>query len=170
MPWCPLSWLTNSSRSSYSTQEHQQTTSQYPLGSSSLNFNPLGVRRLKSGTAISPRQGLGRIPAYWNVRGLSYQPDTNLYVPDITSATDKAEIVSSFLTSQCGEGRMLGPFPPKDSTGVITSRMAVIPKKVTGKWSVMVDLSSPHNGHSVNDNLPAIYHTYHTHPRMMLQC
>ena len=69
------------------------------------------------------------------------------------SATDKAEVVSSFLTSKCEKGRMLGPLPPKDSTGVITSRMAVIPKKVAGKWRVIVDLSSPHNGHSVNDNL-----------------
>ena len=170
MPWCPLSWLTNSSRFSYSTQEHQQTPSQYPLSGSSFNFNPLGVRCLESGTAISPRQGLGRIPAYWNVRGLPYQPDTNPYVPDITLATDKAEVDSSFPTSRCGEGRMLGPLPPEDSTGVITSRMAVIPKKVTGKWRVIVNLFSPHNGHSVNDNLPAIYHTYHTHPWMMLQC
>ena len=54
---------------------------------------------------------------------------------------------------------MLGPLSPEDSSGVITSRMAVIPKKTAGKWRVIVDLSSPHSGHSVNDNL----HRYLSH-------
>ena len=54
---------------------------------------------------------------------------------------------------------MLGPLPPEDSTGIITSRMAAIPKKVAGKSRVIVDLSSPYNGHSVNDNLH--YHLSH---------
>ena len=58
---------------------------------------------------------------------------------------------------------MLGPLPPEDSTAVITSRMADIPKKVAGKWRVIVDLSSPHNGHSVNDNLRHhLSHVSHT--------
>ena len=35
---------------------------------------------------------------------------------------------------------------------MITSHMAVIPKKTPGKWRVIVDLSSP-KGKSVNDNL-----------------
>ena len=68
-------------------------------------------------------------------------------------ATDKAEVVSSFLNSKRGKGRMLGPLPPEDSIGVITSHMVVIPKNVAGKWRVIVDLYSPHNGHCVNDNL-----------------
>ena len=58
---------------------------------------------------------------------------------------------------------MLGPLPPEDSTAVITSRMADIPKKVAGRWRVIVDLSSPHNGHSVNDNLRHhLSHVSHT--------
>ena len=62
-------------------------------------------------------------------------------MPVITSATDKAEVDSSFFASQCGEGQMLGPLPPGESTGVITSHMDVIPKKVAGKWRVIVNLS-----------------------------
>ena len=58
---------------------------------------------------------------------------------------------------------MLGPLPPEDSTGVITSRMDVVPKKVAGKWRVIVDLFSPHNGHSVNDILCCyLSHVSHT--------
>ena len=85
--------------------------------------------------------------------GLIQTPQCQSTQGNALSATDKAEVVSSFLTLQCEKGRMLGPLPPEESTGVITSRMAVIPKKVAGKWRLIVDLSSPHNGHSVNDNL-----------------
>ena len=85
--------------------------------------------------------------------GLIQTPHCQSSQGNAPSATDKAEVVSSFLTSQCEKGRMLGPLSPENSTGVITSRMAVIPKKVAGKWRMIVDLSSPHNGHSVNDNL-----------------
>ena len=91
--------------------------------------------------------------------GLMQTPHCKSSQGNTPSATDKAEVVSSFLTSQCGEGHVLGPLPPEDSTGIITSRMAVIPKKVAGKWRVIVDLSSPYNGHSVNDNLH--YHLSH---------
>ena len=48
---------------------------------------------------------------------------------------------------------MLGPLPPESCQGVVTSCMAVIPNKVLGKWRVIVDLSSPHDGRSVNGNL-----------------
>ena len=85
--------------------------------------------------------------------GLIQTPQCQSSQGNTPSATDKAEVDSSFLTSQCEKGRMLGPLPPEDSTGVITSRMAAIAKKVAGKWRVVVDLSSPHNGHSVNDDL-----------------
>ena len=47
---------------------------------------------------------------------------------------------------------MLGPLPPEDCAGVITSCMAVIPKKTPGKWRVIVELSSPQD-RSINDNL-----------------
>ena len=55
-----------------------------PQGGSSPNLNPFGLRCLESGTAISSRQGLGKMPAYWNARGLPYRRDTNLTVPVTT--------------------------------------------------------------------------------------
>ena len=85
------------------------------------------------------------------------------------SATDKAEVVSSFLTLQCRKGCML-PLPPEDSTGVITSHMAVIPKKVAGMWRVIVDLSCHTMAKVPMTTSATIYHMYHTHPRMILQC
>ena len=47
---------------------------------------------------------------------------------------------------------MAGPFPHSKCAKVITSSIAVIPKKTVGKWQVMVDTSRP-RGASVNDNL-----------------
>ena len=85
--------------------------------------------------------------------GLMQTPHCQSSQGNTPSATDKVKAVSSFLTSQCGKGHMLGSLPSEDSIGIATSRMAVIPKKVAGKWRVVVDLSSSHNGHSVNDNL-----------------
>ena len=61
-------------------------------------------------------------------------------------------MVDSFLSAQLEQGYLLGPFPPQDCPAVITSSLAVIPKKTFGKWRVIVDLSRP-KGHSVNDSL-----------------
>ena len=41
------------------------------------------------------------------------------------------------------EGSRLGPSPPQMCTGIVCSRMAVIPKKTSGKWRVIVNLSHP---------------------------
>ena len=75
------------------------------------------------------------------------------------SAIARSEVASSFLMSQSRAGYMLGPLPLESCQGVVTSRIAVIHKKVPGKWRVIVDLSSPHDGNSVNDNLH--YHLSH---------
>ena len=102
--------------------------------------------------------------------GLIQTPQCQSSQGNAPSATDKAEVVSSFLTSQCEKGRMLGPLPPEDSTGAITSRMAVIPKKVAGKWRVIVDLFAHTMAIVSMTTSAAIYHMYHTHLQMMLQC
>lgn len=90
-----------------------------PQGGSRPNVNPFGVRCMESGAVISPRQGLGRMPAYWNAQMLPYigviqtlqyqssQGNTPL-------ATDKAEVDSSFLRSV---GRVIpsNPSTPPES-------------------------------------------------------
>ena len=170
--WCPLSWLGNSTRSSYWVRNISRTLSQYGPAAAAAISTPLvldtwraalqsqsdrgWVECLLTGIREGFRICLIQTPQYQSSQG------------NTLSVTDKAEVVSSFLTSQCGKGRMLGPFPPEDSTGVITSHMAVIPKKVAGKWRVIVDLSSPHIVSIATS--AAVYLMHRTHPRMMLQC
>ena len=52
-----------------------------------------------------------------------------------------------------GEGIYGRAIPPhSEYAKVITSSIAVVPKKTVGKWRVIVDMSRP-SGSSVNDNL-----------------
>ena len=47
---------------------------------------------------------------------------------------------------------MIGPLNPQEASGVITSSLATIPKKLPGQWRITVNLSRPVKS-SVNDNL-----------------
>ena len=58
-------------------------------------------------------------------------------------------MVNDYLATECGEGRLLGPFNPAEWRA---SSFGVIPKGNTGKWRLIVDLSSP-EGTSVNDSI-----------------
>lgn len=84
--------------------------------------------------------------------GLLSQPRCRSTVGSYPSASSQAEVITSFLASQVQAGYITGPLPAHLCTGVITSRMAVVPKKTPGKFRVIVDLSSPDN-YSVNDNI-----------------
>ena len=84
--------------------------------------------------------------------GLVREPNCQSSQGNTPSAMERADVISNFLSSQCRAGHVLGPLPPENCAGIVTSRMAAIPKKTPGKWRVIVDLSSPHNG-SINDNL-----------------
>lgn len=84
--------------------------------------------------------------------GLECQPSCRSSVGNAPSAVELAPAVEDFLRKQCQAGLMLGPFPPKECGGVITSSLSVIPKKTPGKFWVIVDLSRP-EGHSVNDSV-----------------
>ena len=110
-----------------------------------------------SSTTVAPHTEVGGLLDHGNAEGFSHWLTTNSCCRSSTgntpSAIARSEVVSSFLMSQSRAGYMLGPLPPESCQGVVTSHMAVIPKKVPGKWRVMVDLSSPHDSHSVNDNL-----------------
>ena len=59
-------------------------------------------------------------------------------------------MVTEYLAKECAEGRVLGPLNCNDFPQVHTSRFGVIPKGSTGKWRLIVDMSSP-EGRSVND-------------------
>ena len=46
----------------------------------------------------------------------------------------------------------MGPLSPANCPFVHTSRLGVIPKNTSGKWRLIVDMSSPEGG-SVNDGI-----------------
>ena len=70
----------------------------------------------------------------------------------MSSARDHPEVVRDYLVGECAEGRILGPFPAGSLPGLQVSRFGVNPKGKSGKWRLIVDLSSP-EGKSVNDGI-----------------
>ena len=84
--------------------------------------------------------------------GLRAQPTCRPSHGNSPSAIKQCEVISSFLEDQVHKGYMIGPLQPASHPGVVTSRMAVVPKKTPGKFRVIIDLSSP-DGHSVNDHI-----------------
>ena len=59
-------------------------------------------------------------------------------------------MVTRYIQEEVALGRMMGPLEPELAARVHVSPFGVIPKGHTGKWRLMVDLSSP-AGSSVND-------------------
>ena len=68
------------------------------------------------------------------------------------SAVQKPEVVREYLVKECVEGRVMGPLEPTQFPIIQISRFGVISKGSSGKWRLIVDLSSP-EGHSVNDGI-----------------
>lgn len=68
------------------------------------------------------------------------------------SALGKPEVVRDYLAKECALGRVVGPLDPNAYPEVQVNRFGVIPKGTTGKWRLIVDLSSP-EGNSVNDGI-----------------
>ena len=71
---------------------------------------------------------------------------------NMASAMQHPEVIREYLAKECSEGRVLGPLDPTQFPYVHTSRFGAIPKGSTGKWRLIVDLSSP-EGRSVNDGI-----------------
>ena len=59
-------------------------------------------------------------------------------------------MVTRYIQEEVALGRMMGPLEPELAARVHVSPFGVIPKGHTGKWRLIVDLSSP-AGSSVND-------------------
>ena len=71
---------------------------------------------------------------------------------NMASARDHPEVIREYLAKECSEGKVIGPLDPACFPMVHTSRIGVIPKGNTGRWRLIVDLSSPEGG-SVNDGI-----------------
>ena len=68
------------------------------------------------------------------------------------SAREHPEVVREYLARECSDGRVLGPLDPLQFPFIHTSKFGVIPKGSSGKWRLIVDLSSP-EGSSVNGGI-----------------
>ena len=71
---------------------------------------------------------------------------------NMASALEQPQVIRDYLAVECSEGRVLGPLDPLALPQVHVSRFGVIPKGNTGKWRLIVDMSSP-DGQSVNDGI-----------------
>ena len=59
------------------------------------------------------------------------------------SAREHAQVIREYLAVECSEERVVGPLKPPWSQSIQISRFGVIPKESTGKWRLILDLSSP---------------------------
>ena len=69
---------------------------------------------------------------------------------NMPSARDPPAVIRDYLPEGCSERRVLGPLDSFPQVHV--SRFGVIPEGSTGKWRLIVDMSSP-AGASVNDGV-----------------
>ena len=70
---------------------------------------------------------------------------------NLPSVRQHATIVEEHVVEERAAGRLLGPLPPQLARLCHTSPISLIPKPhQPGRWRLIVDLSSPHDG-SVND-------------------
>ena len=84
--------------------------------------------------------------------GFDYHHDCRKSLRNMSSAMDQPQVIRDYLAKECSEGRVLGPLDPLTLPQVHISRFGVIPKGDSGKWRLIVDMSSP-EGHSVNDGI-----------------
>ena len=71
---------------------------------------------------------------------------------NMVSATEQAQVVCDYVATELAEGRVVGPLSAPWSQSIHVSRFGVIPKGSSGKWRLILDLSSP-EGVSMNDDI-----------------
>lgn len=85
--------------------------------------------------------------------GYTYHHSPRKSRQNMPSALQKPDVIRDYLAKECSEGRVLGPLDPSEFPYIHTSRFGVIPKGSSGKWRLIVDMSSP-EGASINDGIP----------------
>ena len=75
---------------------------------------------------------------------------------NMTSVCKDKNMIPAFLNKECFLCRVVGPLDLRAFPSVHCSPIGLVPKGSSGKWRLIVDLSSPH-GRSVNDGIdPAL--------------
>lgn len=62
---------------------------------------------------------------------------------NMQSALERPGVVQDYLRKECCEGRIIGPLPLSSFPQAQVSCFGVIPKGTSGKWRLILDLSSP---------------------------
>ena len=71
---------------------------------------------------------------------------------NLLSCLEHPDVVQEYIDKECARGRVLGPFPRSSMPHLHVSPFGVIPKKTSGSWRLIVDLSAPH-GASINEGI-----------------
>jgi len=72
---------------------------------------------------------------------------------NLMSTLEHPEVVEEYLATKLRQSRIAGPFKKATVPNGHISRFGVIPKKASGKWRLIVDLSHP-LGASFDDTIP----------------
>ena len=89
----------------------------------------------------------------WGFRvGFDYSRTCRKAKRNMASASQQPQVIADYLSKECAAGTVIGPLDPALFPCLHISRFGVIPKGDSGKWRLIVDLSSP-EGESVNDGI-----------------
>jgi hypothetical protein len=84
--------------------------------------------------------------------GYTYPRETMSARQNLPSTKEHPQIIAKYLNSEVAKGRILGPFPVGAIPEIQINQIGIIPKKSSGKWRLITDLSFP-TGKSVNDGI-----------------
>lgn len=84
--------------------------------------------------------------------GFNYSHSCKNAARNMPYAAQQVQVVREYLANECATGRVLGPLEQREHPHIHTSPIGVIPKGSSGKWRLIVDLSSP-EGESVNEGI-----------------
>ena len=84
--------------------------------------------------------------------GYDYNRTTKRATSNLLSASQNPEVVTRYIQEEVALGRLIGPLEPELAARAHITSFGVIPKGHTGKWRLIVDLSS-RTGSSVNDGI-----------------
>ena len=131
-----------------------------------LNYSsPVNVAQLKLELAQHPDRPKVDFVVYGLESGfrLMVRPDARLKaaVKNCRSSCEHPAVIDEYLAKESKLGRIAGPFHHLPHSKLQISRFGVIPKKSSGDWHLILDLSHP-EGSSVNDGIdPDKCHTHY---------
>ena len=72
---------------------------------------------------------------------------------NLRSALACPQVIQDYLGAECRAGHMAGPFPTPPLPDFVVNPLGAVPKRRSGKWRLIMHLSHPPPGSSVNDGI-----------------